>query len=160
MIIVNPLKPIYNKNSKILILGSFPSLISRRENFYYANKNNRFWKIFENIYSVKLVTLKNKINFLLKNKIALWDVIYSCEINNSTDSTIKNVVPNNINIIIKNSNIKHIFITGKTALRYYKKFFKDVINLSVTYLPSPSSANATYSLDKLVEIYKNILVYL
>ena len=160
MKLVHPLNPIYNKNSKILILGSFPSVISRKENFYYANKNNRFWKILEIIYYIKLNTLDDKINFLLKNKIALWDVIHSCEIKNSDDSTIKNVIPNNINKIINNSNIKHIFITGKTALRYYNKFFKDIINLNITYLPSPSSANTNYSLKQLVEIYKDILVYL
>ncbi len=160
MKLIHPLKPIYNKNSKILILGSFPSVISRKENFYYANKNNRFWKILEIIFNVKLENMDNKINFLLLNKIALWDVIYSCEINNSSDCSIKDVVPNNINKIIKNSNIKHIFITGKTALRYYNKFFKNLININITYLPSPSSANAIYSLDKLVEIYKDILVYL
>lgn len=159
MKLINPLKPIYNKNSKILVLGSFPSIISREENFYYANKQNRFWKIFEIIFNIELNSLNAKLNFLLKNKIALWDVIYSCEINNSEDSSIKNVFPNNINKIIRNSKIKHIFVTGKTALRYYNKFFKDN-NINVTYLPSPSSANASYSLCKLVEIYKVILVYL
>lgn len=159
MKLINPLKPIYNKNSKILVLGSFPSIISREESFYYANKQNRFWKIFEIIFNIELNSLNAKLNFLLKNKIALWDVVYSCEIKKSSDSTIKNVFPNNINKIIRNSKIKHIFVTGKTALRYYNKFFKDN-NINVTYLPSPSSANASYSLCKLVEIYKVILVYL
>ena len=159
MKLINPLKPIYNKNSKILVLGSFPSIISREENFYYANKQNRFWKIFEIIFNIELNSLNAKVNFLLKNKIALWDVVYSCEIKKSSDSTIKNVTPNNIDKIIKVSNIKHIFITSKTAYNYYNKFFED-IDVKVTYLPSPSSANANYSLDKLVEIYKIILVYL
>lgn len=152
---INNLKPIYNSESKILILGSFPSIISRKNNFYYANKQNRFWEIFEIIFNIKLNTKYKKIDFLLKNKIALWDIIYSCEIINSKDSSIKNVTPNDITQIIKISNINHIFITSKKALHYYTRFFNH-LNINVSYLPSPSSANAKYSLNKLVEIYKKI----
>lgn len=159
MKLVHTLKPIYNKYSKILILGSFPSKISRTNNFYYANKNNRFWKILEIIFNINLNNINDKINFLLNNNIALWDVIHSCEINKSSDSSIKNVMPNDIKSIINNSNIKHIFITGKTAFKYYNKFFKD-LNISITILPSTSSANASYSLDRLIEEYKIILNYL
>lgn len=160
MKVIHQLKPVYNKNSKILILGSFPSHVSRENNFYYANKNNRFWKIFEELFNVKLNTNNERINFLLNNNIALWDVIYSCEIENSSDSSIKNVIPNDIENIINKSEIKYIFVTGKTALYYYNKFIKNKTNIEAIYLPIPSSANASYSLNKLVEIYKQIKLYL
>ena len=157
MTINHPLKPIYNKNSKILILGSFPSIISRKNSFYYANKNNRFWKIIENIFNIKLISNEDKKSFLLNNHIALWDIIKSCEINSSSDISIKNVIPNDINKIIDETNIKYIFVTGKIALKYFNKFFT---NITPIYLPSPSSANATYTLDKLINEYKIIIDYL
>ena len=160
MKLIHPLKPIYDKNSKILILGSFPSTISRKSSFYYANKNNRFWLIIENLFNIKLNTIKEKKLFLLKNNIALWDVIYSCEINKSNDSSIKNVIPNNINSIINKSQIKHIFVTGKTALKYYNKYLLNKLKIEAIYLPSSSSANARYSLNKLINEYKIILEYL
>ena len=156
----HPLDPIYNNNSKILILGTFPSIISRNDNFYYANKNNRFWKILENIFNIRLENYEDKKQFLLNNNIALWDVIKSCEIKNSDDSSIKNVIPNDIDKIIKNSSIKYIFVTGKIALKYYNKYISDKTNIKAIYLPSPSSANATYSLDKLIKEYRIILNYL
>ena len=160
MKVIHMLKPIYNNDSKILILGSFPSQISREKNFYYANKNNRFWKILEKLFNVKLITNNERTKFLLSNYIALWDVVYSCKIKNSSDSSIKRVIPNNIEKIINKSQIKYIFVTGKTALYYYNKFIKETINIEASYLPSPSSANARYSLDKLVEIYSKIKLYL
>ncbi len=157
---MHTLKPIYNQNSKILILGSFPSVISRDNNFYYANKSNRFWLIFENLFNVELNTNYDKEKFLLNNNIALWDVIESCEINNSSDSSIKNVKVNNIQNIINKSNIKYIFVTGKTALKYYNKYLLNDSDITPIYLPSPSSANARYSLNKLIYEYKIILEYL
>lgn len=160
MKLYHPLKPIYNYKSKILILGSFPSSSSRKNNFYYAHKSNRFWKIIETLFDVNLESNNIKKKFLLENKIAIWDVIYSCEIKNSNDSSIKNVMPNDIESIIKHSQIKYIFTTGKTAFNYYNKLLKDKINIEAIYLPSPSSANASFSLNKLVEIYKKIKLYL
>lgn len=160
MKLYHPLKPIYNYKSKILILGSFPSSSSRKNNFYYAHKSNRFWKIIETLFDVNLESNNIKKKFLLENKIAIWDVIYSCEIKNSNDSSIKNVMPNDIEFIIKHSQIKYIFTTGKTAFNYYNKLLKDKISIEAIYLPSPSSANASFSLNKLVEIYKKIKLYL
>jgi len=156
---IHTLKPIYNKNSKILILGSFPSRISILNNFYYSNKNNRFWNVMERLYNIKLNSNEDKINFLLNNNIALWDVIYSCDINNSSDSSIKNVVPNDIKSIIEKSNIKYILVTGKTALKYYNKYLLDKIGIDAVYLPSTSSANAKYAVDDLINEYKIIKKY-
>lgn len=157
---IHPLQPIYNKNSKILILGSFPSEISRENNFYYANKNNRFWCIIEKLFESKLITNEDKINILLTNHIALWDVINSCEIHKSSDSSIKDIIPNDINKIIKNSNIKYIFVNGKKALELYNKYLLPVTKIEAIYLPSTSSANASYSLDELIYYYQIILEYL
>ena len=154
MLVKHTLKPIYNKNSKILILGSIPSIKSRENNFYYANKQNRFWNIINILFKQNLNTNNEKTKFLLNNNIALYDVIKECEIVGSSDSSIKNIKINNIESIINKSNIKYIFLTGKTAYNLYKRYFNN--NIEYYYLPSPSSANATYSLDKLVSEYKII----
>ena len=150
-------KPIYNKYSKILILGSIPSVISRNQGFYYANKNNRFWSILESLFKVKLNSNEEKEKFLLNNNIALWDVIKTCDITGSSDSSIKNVEVNDISKIIKDSEIETIFVTGKTALNNYNKYLKDKVKKDAIYLPSPSSANASFSLEKLIQEYKIIL---
>ena len=150
------LKPIYNKNSKILILGSMPSITSRNNNFYYAHKYNRFWKIINIIFKTNLYTNEDKKLFLLNNNIALYDIIKECEITNSSDSTIKNIKLTNIEFIIKNSKIKNVFCLGKLTYKLFDKNFS-CLNIPFFYLPSPSSANATYSLNKLVENYKIII---
>lgn len=160
MKVIHKLKPIFNKDSQILILGSMPSIISRKNNFYYANPSNRFWLIIENLFNIKLNNNEEKEQFLLAKKIALWDVIKSCEINGSSDSSIKNVKVNDISSIINNSNIKAIFVTGKVALKYYDKYLKDIIKKEAIYLPSPSSANASYDLNKLISEFKIILPWI
>ena len=149
------LKPLYNKYSKILILGSMPSITSRNNNFYYANKYNRFWKIINNLFNTNLTTNIEKINYLLNKNIALYDIIKECTITNSSDSTISNIKLTNIETIIKNTNIKHVFCLGKLTYKLFNKYFS-YLNIPYTYLPSPSSANASYSLDKLIEIYSII----
>ena len=155
---VHNIEPIYDSESKILILGSMPSLISRKKEFYYANPQNRFWKIIEELFSEKLNTTEEKIQFLHTHNIALWDVIESCDITSSKDSSIKNVKPNDINKIITSSKIEYIFTTGKTAYNLLKKH--TATSIPIISLPSPSSANATYSLEKLTEEYKKILLVL
>ena len=155
MKVKHTLKPIYNEFSKILILGSMPSTISRETNFYYAHKTNRFWKILSILFNTELKTISNKENFLLNNNIAIFDMIEECDINGSSDSSIKNIKVNNLIPIIKNSNIKYIFCTGKLSYNLYQKYYKD-LNLECFYLPSPSSANATYSLERLLSEYKII----
>ncbi len=154
MHVIHPLKPIYNENSKILILGTMPSVISREKNFYYANPHNRFWPIIEYIFDVKLNTNEEKINFLLTNNIALWDTIKSCDIESSYDASIKNVKVNDINSLINKTKIKYIFCTGKKSYDIFNKYIST--DVEVIYLPSPSSANATYSFAKLVSYYQKI----
>ena len=150
-------EPIFDKNSKVLILGTVPSITSREKNFYYSHASNRFWKIFENLFNVKLNTVEEKINFLLKNNIALWGTIKKCDIEGSKDSSIRNVHVNDINSILKLTNIKTIYVTGKVALNIYNKQFYNKTNIEAIYLPCPSSANAFFNLEKLTEIYKIIL---
>ena len=158
MYVTHNLKPIYNKESKILILGSMPSTRSRELGFYYAHPQNRFWQIIEILFKIKLENKEEKIKFLLKNNIALWELFKSCEISASSDNSIKNYEINDINNIIKNSNIKTIFCTGKTAFNTLSKNFKT--NIPIFYLPSPSSANASKKLETLVTEYEKIFHYL
>ena len=154
---IHPLKPIYNKESKILILGSFPSVYSRQQKFYYAHPQNRFWKVLENIFEEKII---NKEEFLLNHNIALWDVIKSCTIISSSDASIKDVKVNNLKQLITNTQIQVILFNGKKAFNLYNKFFKDKLDIKTISLPSTSPANATYSLEKLTEKYKIMTNYL
>lgn len=158
MSIVHPLKPIYNKDSIVLILGSFPSVISRKNNFYYSNPKNRFWKILGIIFNEEnLTTNEEKIDFLLNNHIALFDVIKSCEINGSSDSSIKNVIPNDINKLIKNSKVKYIFTNGNKAHELYQKYIFKSTKIVDIKLPSTSPANCQKGIEeKLIEHYKKI----
>lgn len=160
MKVYHNLKPIYNDNSKILILGSMPSVISRKENFYYANQNNRFWKIMGQLFNVKLNSNTEKELFLLSHNIALWDVIKSCDINGSSDSSIKNIAINDINKIIENSQINTIFLTGKKSYDIFNKYCHLNKEMNIIYLPSPSSANAVCSLESLIDSYKIILKFI
>lgn len=156
------LEPIYNKDSKILILGSMPSVKSKEMGFYYAHPTNRFWKILEDVFKTTLgETKEEKIRFLHSNKIALWDVIESCEIVGSSDSSIKNVKANNIKELINETNIRCIFTTGKKATELYKKYCLKDTNIESIYLPSTSPANIGYcSYEKLKNYYSVILKYL
>ena len=144
--------PFYNEDSEILILGSFPSVASREEGFYYAHKRNRFWKVLSSIFDEEIL---DKKDFLTRHHLALFDVCASCEIKGSSDASIKEVVPNDLSEILKVSPIKVIFLNGETASKLYKKYMKDISILTIT-LPSTSPANATFSLEMLIEKYKII----
>ena len=149
--------PIFDNNSKILILGTIPSVKSREVNFYYGHPKNRFWKVLAKLFAEEI---ENKKSFLLNHNIALWDVLKSCDINGSSDSSIRNEIPNDILSILKNSSIKVIFTTGKTAHKYYEKYFKDKIEILEINLPSTSPANCRIKEEDLLEHYKIILEYL
>ena len=153
---LHTIEPYYNKDSKILILGSFPSVKSRELGFYYAHPQNRFWKVLSNVYNEEITDLESKKEFLKRNKIALFDVCASCEIVGSSDSSIKNVQANDIDLILKNTNIKKIFVNGKTAYNLYNELIKNKINKEAIYLPSTSAANATFSLNDLTKAYSII----
>ncbi len=155
--IVHPIKPVFDKNSKILILGSFPSVRSREEGFFYGHKQNRFWKVVSAVFEEEVPkTIPQKKAFLLRNHIALWDVIHSCDITGSSDSSIKNVVANDLSIILEHSGIRKIFVNGKTAEKYYIKYSEKDTHIKAICLPSTSPANAAFSVDRLAEAWKTI----
>lgn len=153
--------PIYDKNSKILVLGSFPSVKSRESQFFYHHPQNRFWKVLSSVIGVDTPTsIEEKKKFLLDNNIALWDVIDSCDIEGSSDSSIKNVVTNDLDKIIENCNIKQIFCNGGKSYELYRKYCEKDTNLKAIKLPSTSPANARFSLEKLIAEWNIILNYI
>ncbi len=155
--IKHPLKPIYDQNSKILILGSFPSKRSREENFFYGNPQNRFWRVLASVLGKEIpITIEEKTMFLLSNNIALWDVVASCDITGSADSSIKNVVANDLCEILSTADIKQIYVNGKTAEKYYKKYISRKTNREAICLPSTSPANASWTLESLVSEWSRI----
>lgn len=156
-IVVHPLEPLYNSESQVLILGSLPSSFSRECHFYYAHPRNRFWSLLATILKEDLPsTNEAKKNLLLRHHIALWDVIKSCRIHGSSDQSIKDVVVNDINMLIKNSQIQTIFTNGKTAKKFYDKYCLEKTKIQAIPLPSSSPANASYSFDKLLSSYQVI----
>ena len=148
--IQHPFPPLYDKNSKILILGSFPSVKSREQMFFYGHPQNRFWKVISGVLNCeKPITIDEKKKFLFNNKIALWDVIAACEITGSSDSSIKNVIANDLTQILSEADIKQIYVNGKTAEKYFNKYTKPLISREAVCLPSTSPANAAWSLERL-----------
>lgn len=159
IMIIHPIKPIYNKESKILILGSFPSVKSRENEFFYGHPQNRFWKTAAAVFAEEVpITIEEKREFLLKSKIAVWDVIHSCEITGSSDSSIRDVTVtvNDLTPILSDSDIKNIYVNGKKAYSLYNKYIKPKIGIEAICLPSTSPANAAWSLDRLIEEWKVI----
>lgn len=157
---VHGLKPIYNKNSKILILGSLPSIKSINSQEYYNNPINHFWKIISYVFENEYINFKDyqeKKSFLYKHHIALWDVIKSANRIGSLDNNIKDEEYNNLYTFIKNNSIQNIFVNGKKAESSFKKYLK-INNLDIKYqvLPSSSSANTKYTLEDKINIWKII----
>lgn len=150
-------EPIYNKDSKILILGSFPSVKSRENNFYYGHPQNRYWKVLARILDVKIPeTVNEKRSMLLYNNIAIWDVIHSCSIIGSSDTSIKDVVVNDFSEILNNSKVRNIYVNGGKAYELYHKYAEKTTGIKAIKLPSTSPANATWNLDRLCEAWSRI----
>ncbi len=155
--IVHPIPPVYDENSEVLILGSFPSVKSREQGFFYGHPQNRFWKVTAAVFGERTPeTVEEKKEFLLRNHIAHWDVIGSCEIEGSADSSIRNVIPNDLSVILEAADIKGIFVNGKTAYKYYRKYTEKATGWEAVCLPSTSPANAAWTLERLSESWKNI----
>ena len=155
---VYTIAPVYNEESRILILGSFPSVKSREEGFFYGHPQNRFWKVLAAICECEVpVTIEEKKVFLLENHIAVWDVIRSCDIEGSSDSSIKNVIPNDLDRILEETDIKQIYVNGKKAEQLYRKYIFPKIKRKAICLPSTSPANAAWSLKKLTEEWRKIM---
>ncbi len=153
------LEPVIEKDSEILILGSLPSVKSREEMFYYAHPKNRFWKVMANVFSEsEPQTIEEKKQFLKKNKIALYDVIQSCSINGSSDSSIQDVKVNDIHKLVEKAKIAKIYTTGRLAYQLYNRYLKETVKIDAIYLPSTSPANAQISFEELVKYYKNEII--
>ena len=149
--VIHPLDAIYDEHSRVLILGSFPSVISRQNKMYYANKTNRFWAVMGALFKVEIT---DRALFCHQHHIAMWDVIHSCTIEGSSDSSIKNVKTNDIAGLVHKSNIQLIVTTGKKAAVLYNQYIHlDIPHIS---LPSTSAANAKMRLEQLINEYQKI----
>lgn len=152
--IQHPFPPLFDGDSKVLILGSFPSVKSREQMFFYGHPQNRFWKVVAGVFCDAVPqTIEEKEAFLHKHHVALWDVIASCDIKGSADSSIQNVTANDLSVILKSANIRQIFVNGKTAEKYYIKYTEKETGRKAICLPSTSPANAAWSVEKLVEAW-------
>lgn len=150
--ITHPIEPVFNEKSQVLILGSFPSVKSREQGFFYGHPQNRFWKVVAAVFDIEVPdTIDKKRKLLLDYRIAVWDVIASCEITGSSDSSIRSVIPNDLSIILKKANIKQVFVNGKTAEKFYNKYILKNLRIPAVCLPSTSPANAAWKTDMLVE---------
>lgn len=148
----HPFAPIFDETSTILILGTLPSVKSRANQFYYSHPQNRFWRVLAAIFEDECPeTNTDKHIFLQKHHIALWDVLASCEITSSADSSIRNPVVNDLTTLLQKAQIKRIFCNGKKAQELYDKNMKAQYHREAICLPSTSPANATYSLAQLIE---------
>lgn len=174
--VAHPLEPVWNTDSRILILGTMPSPASRNAGFYYMHPQNSFWKVMAAVFGEKMAytnkgtrsggisaeidlaaAIAERRDFLIRHHIALWDVLASCDINGAADSSIKNARPNDFTEIFEKSEIEQVFCTGKTAFSLWQKVcaphYESQFYLSCECLPSTSPANAAWSLEKLVESY-------
>ncbi len=155
--IVHPFPPLYDAESRVLILGSFPSVRSREAMFFYGHPQNRFWKVLAELFDADVPrTTEEKRAMILRNRLALWDSIRSCTITGSSDSSVKDVVPNDISGIISGSKIEKIFCNGALSHRMYMKYIFPETGIKAVKLPSTSPANAAFSLERLVAEWKAI----
>jgi len=163
---IHPFPPVFDQDAEILILGTFPSVKSRENRFYYGHPQNRFWPVlsyvFDDVCPVspndsKDKDIEEKKAFLRKHHIALWDVLSACEIENSADSTIQNPAVNDIAPLLKKTKIKRVFCNGKKAQTLYDQYLKKQTDITAVYLPSTSPANASYTLPKLIEAWQVIV---
>ena len=159
--VTHEFQPIYDKNSKVLMLGTMPSPKSREVGFYYGHPRNRFWKVVSAVCGEALPeTKEDKIAFALRNHIAVWDVLAGCEIHGADDSSIRNPEPNDMNRILKEADIQAIFATGQKAAQLYNRYCQKETGREIICLPSTSPANCRVHYEELYEAYKVIRDYI
>ena len=157
--LVHPFPPLFGPDSRILILGSFPSVKSREAMFFYGHPQNRFWKVIAAVYGEETPeTVGEKRALILRNGLALWDVVRSCEIEGSSDASIRNVTVNDIRVILDNAPIGRVFVNGKTAEKLYRRYTEKLTGRSAEVLPSTSPANAAWSLERLTDAWREALL--
>lgn len=150
---VQGFEPVFDANSRVLILGSFPSVKSRADGFYYANPRNRFWVVLSTVFNEKVPSdVDGKIEFLLRRRVALWDVVQSCEIVGSLDSNIKNPVIANFDLIFKSAKIELVVCNGKKSFELFSRFISE--DIETVYLPSTSPANAGFSIEPWLSVLR------
>ena len=158
--IVHPIPPLFDQNSKKLILGSFPSIKSREAMFFYGHPQNRFWRLIAMIYGEDTpLSTEEKSKLILKHNLALWDSIKTCTITGSADSSVKDVVPNDLSVILENSRAERIFCNGAASYNLYKKYIFPSTGIEAVKLPSTSPANAAFGMDRLEDEWKILREY-
>lgn len=161
-LIIHPLEPVFDKNSRVLVLGTMPSPKSREYGFYYSHPQNRFWRVVSDLTGEPLPqTNEEKKSLLLRSRIALWDVLKSCRIDGADDASIRNPVPNDIAGLLAVTNIRAVFTTGTKAATLYRRLCRKKTGVDAVALPSTSPANCRfYTYEKLLEAYRVLLDYL
>ncbi len=155
--IVHPIPPFWRPDSEILILGSFPSVKSREQRFFYGHPQNRFWRVLAAVFDDETPrTIPEKTAFLERHRVALWDSIARCTIEGSADSSIRDVVPNDLSVILDHAPIRAIFCNGRTSLDCFNRYIRPVLSRDAIPLPSTSPANAARSLIQLTDAWKVI----
>ena len=155
---LHPIPPLFDAQSRVLILGSFPSVKSREARFFYGHRQNRFWRIMAALTNREVPqTVEEKTDLILTNHFALWDSIGSCTIVGSSDSSIKDVVANDLRIITDHAPIERIYCNGNASFAAYRKYIEPILAREAFVLPSSSPANAAWSLERLIEAWKVIL---
>lgn len=153
----HPIPPLFDHASTVLILGSFPSVKSREQMFFYGHPQNRFWQVVSRVFEEETpLTIEEKRAFVLRHHLALWDVIASCEIEGSSDNSIRQVEVNDLRPILEIAPIRQIFVNGRTAEKYFLKYTYPLLGKSAVCLPSTSPANAAWSLERLIQAWQKI----
>ena len=157
--VVHPFPPLFDSASHTLILGSFPSVKSREALFFYGHPQNRFWKLMALLCDEDVpVTTEEKASLILRRHLALWDSIRSCTITGSSDSSVRDVVPNDMRVIIEGSCVTRVFCNGALSHRMYTKYILPQTGIEAVKLPSTSPAHASYSLERLAQAWKEVVI--
>lgn len=155
--LVHPFAPVWNEHSRILVLGTFPSVRSRETAFYYGHPQNRFWQVLAALFDETVpVDRAGKETLLLAHGVALWDVLASCDIAGSADGSIRNAVPNDIAGLLAKTGIRSVYANGQTAGRLYARWCEPRTGLAATVLPSTSPANAAWSVARLIAAWRTV----
>lgn len=154
----HPFEPVWNEHSRVLVLGTFPSVKSRENAFYYGHPQNRFWPVLAMLFNETVpVTVEEKRALLLRNGVALWDVLATCDITGSADGSIRNPIPSDIASLLQKASIQKIFVNGQTAANLYRKYCLPQTSVEAILLPSTSPANAAWSVQRLAIAWEALL---
>ena len=159
--IIHSIEPVFDTESRVLILGTMPSPKSREVQFYYGHPQNRFWRVLAAVLGEEMPrSVPEKKAMLLRHRIALWDVLAECEITGASDSSIRNPVANDLSVILDHAPVQAVFTTGATAWKLYTRLQKPHTGIEAVRLPSTSPANCAVKMEALTEAYKAILPWL